>query len=88
MITKSILRYTDSNSYKDIIITEEPIKYIVSDEDVYNIGRITFIFGLPFNSWPIILRYNNIIDPIDEINPGMILYIPTLKELKKLELSQ
>lgn len=87
MLTKNLLRYPDSNAYKDVIFTDEPIKYTVTDEDVYNIGRVTFLFGLPFNTWPIILRFNGIIDPIDEIEPGITLYIPTIKELKKLEIN-
>jgi len=86
MITKDLLRYPNSNYFKDTSFSSDPITYTVTDEDVFNFGGIALKFRLPFNSWPIIARLNGIIDPMEQLVAGMTLFIPKVQDLKKLEL--
>jgi len=86
MVTKENLRYKDSNIYKDVPFIAEPTKYVVTDEDALDPGRICFVFGYPFDFWPILMRYNNIVDPLS-LEAGVEIYIPPLQEIQKLELN-
>jgi hypothetical protein len=88
MLTKENLRVEDSNFYNIPVINEEPIRHRVTDEDVYDPGRIMFLYEYPFDQWPVILRFNNIIDPFEDLIPGMVLQIPTKQSLKDLELKK
>jgi hypothetical protein len=84
-ITKEDLRETESNIYKETNFFEDPIQHIITEEDVHDPGRITILYDLPFDTWPLILRYNVIVDPIDQMIPGNILFIPTIRELRRLK---
>jgi hypothetical protein len=86
MIVKADLRIKDSNFYKSILFKDEPTTYTITDEDVYDPGRIAIMKDLPFELWSVIMRMNNVVDPFNDLIPGLVLYIPTLRELKKIEL--
>jgi len=86
MISKGYLRYTDSNFYKKLVFKFEPWRHRVTFEDINDPGRVTFKYGLPFASWPLILKFNAIVDPFEDLVTGIVLLIPTLKELKRVGL--
>ena len=88
MLSKGDLRIEGSNFYKENQFFEEPIKHTVTIEDIYDPGRITFIYDYPFEYWNIILRYNNVVDPFEDITPGMTLLIPSKKDLRDIELGK
>lgn len=85
MLTKEDLRETDSNFYKDFTFKEEPTKHMITDEDQFDPGRVMFLYDLPFDYWPIIMKLNGIVDPINDLEPGLIILIPTNSELRKLK---
>jgi hypothetical protein len=87
MLKKEQLHIPLSNFYIRFPFKEEPIRHLVTDDDLYDPGKLAFKYNFPFSYWSIILRYNGIVDPINDIEVGMILYIPSAKELKNLELS-
>jgi hypothetical protein len=86
-VTKETLRYLDSNVYKDVQFKNEPKQYIITDEDALDPGKICLSLGYPFDFWPILLKYNNIVDALAELLPGMTIYVPPLAEIQKLELT-
>ena len=88
MITKENLRIKDSNFYDVPDFVEEPTKHIITDEDILDPGRITHLYGYKFDLWSIILRFNNIIDPFSDLEPGMVLLIPSRKDLREIELKE
>ena len=87
MITKEHLRIKDSNFYDTPDFIEEPIKHTVTDEDINDPGRVTHMYGYKFNLWSVILRFNNVVDPFDDLEPGMVILIPDKKDLRKIELN-
>lgn len=86
-VKKENLRYSESNFYKKPTFEGEPLVHIVDEEDLFDPGRLTHIYDLPFNSWPLILRFNDIVDYIEEVEAGDTLLIPSIKDLKNIELS-
>jgi hypothetical protein len=87
MISKGDLRIPDSNFYEIPNLKEEPIAHTVTDEDVNDPGRITHLYDYPFDTWAVIMRFNNIVDPINDLVPGLVIYIPSKRDLKEIELS-
>ena len=83
MITKTDYRETGSNRYVTLKFTQEPVTYLVTQDDIYDPGRIALNFGYPIDLWPIILKFNNILDPLADLDPGDQLLIPTLADIKR-----
>jgi hypothetical protein len=57
------------------------ITYIIED---FYAGRLDLIASVFYNEprwWWVIAQYNNILDPISEITPGRIIYIPTVDRM-------
>lgn len=83
-ITKDDLRLNESDYYEDIILDEQPILHTVTEEEASDPGRIALAFGYTHEQFKIILRYNGLIDPFDEVVPGFIMNIPSLQDIQKL----
>jgi hypothetical protein len=86
MVTKANITIGDSFFYRDLKVTDSPNIYTVKYEDLQDPGRIALSVGYDFDLWPIILRYNGIVDPIDGMFSGMKIFIPTQTELKNIRL--
>ena len=87
MITKKNLREKDSNFYKSLKFIDEPILFTISDDEVTDFGKIMFALNYPFEYWNIILKYNDVIDPFEDLPAGTTLLIPPQKDLVNLEVT-
>ena len=84
-LTKDTLRLNNSDYYKIPKIREQPINHTLTFEDVADPGKVALNYGFSHEMWKVLLRFNSIVDPIDELIPGLILSIPNAEDLKRLK---
>jgi hypothetical protein len=73
-----------SNCYFELFQTTTEVKHYQIDK--YEAGRPDIIANNVYNKmayWWILLKYNNIIDPIYELVEGVILTIPNEQDIKR-----
>lgn len=89
MIEKSNVRIPESNFYRrDVELKETPKFHQITEMEIYDPGRIMLKYDYPMKWWNLILRINNIIDPIDGLEPGIYIAIPHKKDLKRIQLEK
>jgi len=85
MLKKEDLRYLDSNFYTIPDFSSKGTVHYMSQEDIYDPGRITLRYNLPFDYWPIIMLMNKVVDPITELLPGDPILIPDRANFRKIQ---
>ena len=84
-ISKADLRINNSDYFREILMSKVPKYHVITELDVADPGRIALTYGFTHDLWKIILKYNHVVDPIDELSAGEILQIPDNEELKSLK---
>jgi hypothetical protein len=84
-ITKKDLIINGSNYYKENFFVEQAKQYPVVFEDIADPERIATKNGYTSAQWPLIMRFNRILDPIEELVPGIYLLMPTPGDLNALK---
>ena len=84
-VNKDNLSINNSNYYRDLPISEEPSYYTVTNEDAADPGRVALKFRHKHDIWRIILKFNKIVDPIEEMTAGTVLRIPSKADISNLK---
>jgi len=83
MIAKTDLKDNGSDYYREKFLYFPTTEYVLDREDIYDPGRVMFKIGYPFSAWNLILRINNIIDPLS-LEVGQKIRIPDRRDLQEL----
>jgi hypothetical protein len=85
MITKEHLRVTTSSYFKTPDVINTYSRYTVTKDDVSDPSRIALKVGWAHNQWPLLLAFNSITDPINELTVGSSIIIPNNEDVKVLK---
>ena len=83
-VSKDDLRINESDYYKIPTLREQPTNHRLTADDVADPGRIALTYGFSHDMWKVILKFNSIVDPIDELIPGLLLEIPSQGDVQRL----
>lgn len=84
-VTIDDIRINESDYFHSLEFSSIPSTYILKHEDIADPGRIALKSGYRHNLWPIILKYNNIVDPMEELVVGLTLQIPAREDINRLK---
>ena len=84
-ISKADLRINKSDYHFVPEFNSETSYHTITQEDAADPGRIVSKYGFNHDMWKVILKFNEVVDPIDELVPGMVLLIPQRGDLQKLK---
>jgi len=85
MITKEDTRVYDSSYFVRPTYYSSGTTVIVAEEDAYDPGKIALKAGLDHEQWSLLMAFNGIIDPIEELYPGSALLIPSISDIKRIK---
>lgn len=70
---------------RDVISTfDDDTVYVVEKRFVGRLDLITATFLGEPRYWWVVAMYNNLLDPVDELTEGSVIYIPALEKVKSI----
>ena len=85
MITKEDLRIPESSYFKTPIFYRSGLTIFIPEEDAYDPGKIALNANLDHEQWSLLMAFNVIIDPLEELYPGRTLLIPDIFDIKRIK---
>ena len=84
-VTKDDLRINESDYYRIPKFQDEPRYHTITEKDTADPENIAFAYDLSRELWKVVLRFNGIVDPLDDLVVGNTLAVPTISDIQRLK---